>query len=86
MKLNKNFIAHDTGDESMLVPKGGAKFSGLVKGNKMLGEVLELLKTDTTEAKIVKSLRERYEAPEGVIERDVRKVITELKKIGAIDG
>ncbi|MBR1393088.1 MAG: PqqD family protein [Ruminococcus sp.] len=86
MKLNKNFITHEAGKESMLVPMGGAKFSGLVKGNKMLGEVLELLKNDTTEAKIVSTLRSKYEAPEGVVEKDIHKVIAELKKIGAIDG
>ena len=86
MKLNKNFVTHDAGKESMLVPMGGADFSGLVKGNSMLGELLELLKTDTTEEKVVKALREKYEAPEAVIEKDVHRVIAELKKIGAIDG
>ena len=33
MKLNKEFITHDTGGESLLVPTGGAGWSGLVKGN-----------------------------------------------------
>ncbi|WP_028504619.1 PqqD family protein [Ruminococcus sp. FC2018] len=85
MKLRKDFIVHDTGKETMLVATGKAKFSGIVKGNKMLGNVLELLKKDTTEAQIVRTLREQYDAPEGKIESDVHKVIVELKKIGAID-
>ncbi|MBR1739726.1 MAG: hypothetical protein IJ737_05475 [Ruminococcus sp.] len=69
MKLNKDFVTHDAGKESMLVPMGGAKFSGLVKGNKMLGEVLELLKTDTTEEKIVSALRSKYEAPRALLKK-----------------
>ncbi|MBR6102515.1 MAG: PqqD family protein [Ruminococcus sp.] len=86
MKLKKEFIVHEAQDETMLVATGKAKFSGLVKGNKMLGKVLELLKNDTTEAEVVAKLRAEYEAPEGKIEADVHKVVTELKKIGAIDG
>ncbi len=86
MKLKKDFIVHQAGKETMLVATGSAKFSGLVKGNKTAGEVLELLGTETTEAEdIVKKMREKYDAPEGAIERDVNKIITELKKIGAID-
>lgn len=86
MKLKKDFIVHDAGDETMLVATGSAKFSGLVKGNKTAGDVLELLKTDTTEAEIIRKMHEKYDAPEGAIERDVKKMITELRKIGAIDG
>ena len=70
----------------MLVATGSAKFSGIVKGNKTTGDVLELLKTETTEAEIVKKMHAKYDAPEGAIERDVRKIINELRKIGAIDG
>ncbi len=85
MKLKKEFIVHDTGKEVMLVATGKAKFSGLVKGNAMLGKVLELLKSNTTEKQIVAKLRAQYDAPEGKIESDVHKVLTELKKIGALD-
>ena len=86
MKLKNDFIVHDSGDETMLVATGSASFSGLVKGNKTAGKILELLKTETTEAEIVKKMHEMYDAPDGAIERDVKKVITELRKIGAIVG
>ena len=69
----------------MLVASGKAKFSGLVKGNKTAGYILELLKTDTTKEQIIKKMHEKFEAPDGAIERDVEKLIGELKKIGAID-
>lgn len=86
MKLKNDFIVHESGKETMMVATGKAQFSGLVKGNKMLGEILSLMKTDTTEAEVVRRLREKYEAPKGKIEADVHKVVTELRRIGAIEG
>ena len=85
MKLKKEFIAHDTGSESLLVPAGGAGFSGLVKGNKTLGVILDLLKEDTMETEIIAAMSARFDAPEAVIARDVKKALTELRKIGALD-
>ena len=85
MKLNKDFLLHNTGSESILVPTGNAGFSGVVRGNKTLGAVLELLKEETTEAEIITALKSRFDAPEGTIEKDVAKALTELRKIGALD-
>lgn len=85
MKLNKEFLIHSSEGETVLVPTGKAGFSGVVRGNKTLGAILELLKTDTTEAEIVSALRERFDAPEGAVEKDVAKTLAELKKIGAVD-
>ena len=85
MKLRSDFLTHNSDDESYLIPTSGVDFSGMVKGNKTLGAIIELLKEDTTEEEVVAKMRERYEAPEGVIERDVKKVITELQSIGALE-
>ena len=85
MKLKKEYITHDTGSESLLVPAGGAGFSGLVKGNKTLGAILALLKEDTTEEAVIAAMKQRFDAPEDVIARDVKKALSELRKIGAID-
>ena len=86
MKLNKDFILHVSEGETMLVPTGKAKFSGVIRGNKTLGAVLELLREDTTEAEIVAAMKKRFDAPEDVIARDVRKAVDSLLKIGAIDA
>ena len=86
MKLNKDFLLHNTASETILVPTGKAAFSGVVRGNKTLGAVLELLKQDTTEAEIVAALKARFDAPEGAVERDVASALAELRKLGAIDG
>lgn len=85
MKLKKEFITHDTGSESLLVPSGGAGFSGLVKGNKTLGVILDLLKQDTTEKEIIAAMRERFDVPEEVITGDVEKALAELRRIGALN-
>lgn len=85
MKLKSNFITHNSSDESYLVPTSGAEFSGIVKGNKTLGAIVELLKEETTEEEVVKAMREKFDAPEGAIEKDVKRVIEELTKIGALE-
>ena len=85
MKINKDFLLYNTDGESLLVPTGKADFSGIVRGNKTLGAVLELLKADTTEAEIVAAMKARFDAPEGAIERDVARILSELRKIGALD-
>lgn len=85
MILKKEFITHNTGSESLLVPAGGAGWSGLVKGNKTLGAILELLKTDTTDEAVIAAMKARFDAPEDVIAADVKKALFELRKIGAID-
>ena len=69
MKLKKDFIVHETKDETMVVATGKAKFSGLVRGNKMLGEILSLMKKDTTEAEVVRAMRAKFDAPETDYER-----------------
>lgn len=85
MKLKSNFISHNTSDESYLVPTSNADFSGMVKGNKTLGAIIDLLKEETTRDQIVAAMKERFDAPEGAIERDVDHVIEELTKIGALE-
>ena len=85
MKLRKEFITYDSGSESMLIPTGSAGFAGLVKGNKTLGAILELLKNDTTEEAVIAAMKARFDAPEAIIARDVKKALSELRRIGALE-
>ena len=85
MKLNKEFISHHTGKESILVPTGAANFFGLVKGNATFGAVVELLEKGCSETEIVKTLCERFDGPKDKIAADVSRAIAELKKIGAVE-
>ena len=86
MKLKPEFITHSAGEESMLVSTGGTEVSGLVRRHRTLGVILELLKTDTTEAELTAELRRRFDAPEGVVEADVKRALAELRNIGALNG
>ncbi len=85
MKLNKNFLVHTTGDDTVVVPTSDAGFSGVVKGNETLGAILDLLSKDTTEENIIESMLKVYDAPREIIERDVKTALRRLKEIGAID-
>ena len=85
MKLRSEFLSHRNGGEAFIIPADGAKFSGLVRGNRTLGDVAELLNVDTSEQAIITAMREKYYAPEGVIERDVKKALDIFREIGALD-
>ena len=85
MKLSKDFLIHRTTGRVDLIPVGGTAFSGVVRGNDTLGVILDLLKTATTREEIVSAMKERFDAPEGAVERDVDTALAQLRKIGALD-
>ena len=85
VKLNKGFITHNDGDETILVSTGASKFSGLVRSNETAGFIIECLENDITEAEIVAKMQEKYDGSKETMERDVKNVVAQLKKIGAID-
>lgn len=85
MKLNNDFLVHTSGNETVVVPTGKATFSGIVKGNLTLGAMLEILKNDVSEEELIKKMKEQYDAPDGAIEKDIRKLLGSLRKIGALD-
>ncbi|MBR6255610.1 MAG: PqqD family protein [Clostridiales bacterium] len=86
MKLSPNFLIHTQEDdgEYLLIPVADADFSGVVRGNRTFGAILNLLKEDTTEEEIISSMQEKFDAPREVIEGDVTRALSELKKINAI--
>jgi len=85
MRLNKEFISYNNSGSTVIIPTATSKFSGVVRGNSIMGEMTELLKNDITEAKMIEELRRKFDAPEGVIEADVKKFLEALRSIGAID-
>ena len=85
MRIKEQFLTHEADGVSMLVPLGGAGFSGIVKGNRTLGVILQLLKNDTTEDAVVQAMCARFDAPEDVIRRDVERAVRELRTIGALE-
>ena len=86
MKLNKAFLTHNDGDQKLLVSTGSSKFSGLVRSNETAGFIISCLEKDTTEAEIVAKMQQKWEVTDEIARRDVRKVVEQLRGIGAIDG
>ena len=60
MRLSNNYVYHMSHGEAALIPTGDTEFSGLVRGNKTLGAILELLQSDTTEEEMIRKLTERF--------------------------
>lgn len=85
MKLSNQFIAYQAQDQTVLVAVGGAAFSGLIRGNEALGELLSLLKEETAEADLIAAMRERYDAPDGAIEKAVHDALEQLRAVGALE-
>ena len=85
MKLSKGFITHNDGDEKLLVSTGASRLSGHVRSNETAGFIIGCLENDTTEAEIVAKMQEKYDGPKEAMESHVKRVIAQLRKIGAID-
>ncbi len=85
MKINSGFIAHNDGEDKLLVSTGATKFSGLVRSNPTAGFIIECLEQDTTEDEIVEKMQQKWEVSDEIARRDVRKIIEQLRGIGAID-
>ncbi len=86
MKLKQEFIAHQAGTETVLIPTGKAGFSGIVKGNESFGFILELLTRDRTEDEIVSAMLEHFDAPKDRIAADVHRALDTLRDIGALES
>lgn len=84
MKLKKEFMTHMDGENQMMVDVS-ARFSGLVRSNKTAAEIIDFLKSDTTEEKIVSEMQKKYDVSESVLKQDVHKIIETLRSIGAVD-
>lgn len=84
MKLREDFITQDIDDTQFLVPVGAESFNGIVRSNETAAFIVNCLKEETTEERIVDAMCERYDAPRDVIASDVARVIETLRGIGAL--
>lgn len=84
MKLKENFITQEMDGEQIMVAAGGG-FAGMVRSNATAAFIVDCLKTGTTKEAILDSMEKKYDAPRKVMAADVDMVITNLRKIGALD-
>ena len=68
-----------------MVSAGNTKFSGLVRSNSTAAFIVDCLKIDITEEKVVSKMLEKYDAPKEIISADVKKVFDTLRSIDALD-
>lgn len=84
MKLKETFITQEMDGEQIMVAAGGG-FAGMVRSNATAAFIVDCLKTDTTKEAILDAMEKKYDAPRKVMADDVDTVITNLRKIGALD-
>ena len=84
MKLKDTYITHDSDGEQILLDTSSS-FAGLIRNNKTAAFIVECLKEDITQEKIVEAMFEKYDAPKDVLAKDVSDVIEKLRKVGALD-
>ena len=83
MKLKDTYITHDSDGEQILLDTSSS-FAGLIRNNKTAAFIVECLKEETTQEKIVEAMFEKYDAPKDVLAKDVSDVIEQLRKVGAL--
>ena len=84
MKLQEGFITQDVDDTQFLVAVGREAFSGIVRSNPTAAFIVNLLKQETTEEKIVDEMARQYDAPREQIAADVAEILATLRRIGAL--
>ena len=84
MKLKDTYITHESDGEQILLDTSSS-FAGLIRNNRTAAFIVECLKEETTEEKIVEAMFEKYDAPKDVLAKDVSDVIEKLRKVGALD-
>ena len=85
MKLKSDFITQTIEDTQFLVPIGAEAFQGIVRSNQMAAFIVDCLKADTTEEKIVDAMCAKYDAPRAEIAADVKEIISTLRGINALE-
>ena len=83
MKLKDTYITHDSDGEQILLDTSSS-FAGLIRNNKTAAFIVECLKEETTQEKIVEAMFEKYDAPKDVLAKDVSDVIEKLRKVGVL--
>jgi hypothetical protein len=87
MKRNDNFIAHEVGGESLLVPVGPqvVDTNGIVKLNATGRLIWELLAQDRSLDELAESVSLRFEVDPARARADVAAFLEESRRMGLIE-
>ena len=84
MRLRNEFITHQVDGSQVMVSTETRLFSGLVRSNETAAFIIDCLKEETTEEKIVDKILEEYDVSREIAARDVKKILLKLREIHAI--
>ena len=87
MKLNSDFLIHDTGNGEMLIPVGEEtkRFHGVIKLNGTGSEIVHLLEeNDLSMEELLNHFYEEYDEDREIIKQSVVEFVNKLKEINAI--
>ena len=86
MKLNPNFLTHQTKGEHFIISTSETEFKGIVKNNDTAAFIVDCLKDETTPEEIADKIMAEYEdAVRPVVEQDVSDILDKLRSIGALE-
>ena len=87
MKLKEGFITHTLQGQQMMVAAGPAAklFRGVVRSNETAAFIIDCLKEETTKQEITAKLCAEYDVSAERAAECVRKVLEQLRGIGAIE-
>ena len=85
MKLKQSFVTQEVNGTQIMVSADSAAFGGVVRSNAAAAFIVDCLKEETSQEKIIAAMLDEYDAPREVIERDVEKILGRLRGIGALD-
>ncbi len=85
MKLRKEFVTYDIGDEQVLVSTDQNLFSGMVKCNKSAALIVNCLSQDCTEEDLLNKMLETYDVDRQTADADIQRILSTLRSINAIE-
>ena len=87
MKLNSDFLIHDTGNGEMLIPVGEEtkRFHGVIKLNETGSLIVHLLENDNLSMEeLLDRLYAQYDEDKAVIKQTAIAFINKLREVNAI--
>lgn len=84
MKLKDDFITQNIEDAQFMLSVGKEKFTGIVRSNKTAAFIVNCLKEETTQERIVDAMAAKYDAPREKIAADVKRILDTLRGVGAL--
>ena len=87
MKINNNFILKEIADSYMVVPVGNEliDLNAMITLNESGAFLWKLLLNDSTVYELVTAMLKEYDIDINTATEDIREVVANLRKIGALD-